>query len=170
MSASVGDLLSCLHKYIAHMHLPLEADELPCFVWSQRRRNSMDKDVLPSFSKQWRTYCVLDLGNAEINGTQPSGEIGMWAVISTCSDRDRNGVMGNSLKEALAWARSHRSSLREQKGTEARNNLSRNTWGPGHSWHPGSFMQMRSLAWGFTVFVSWAKKKSSGSWGKSQEK
>lgn len=32
--------------------------------------------VLHSFNKEWRTYCVLDARNAEINGTQTSGKTG----------------------------------------------------------------------------------------------
>lgn len=68
--------------------------------------------VLHSFNKQWKIYYVVSAGNSEINRTQPSGEIGIESVTSTCSDRDRHRVMDSFSREALVWARSHRSSQR----------------------------------------------------------
>lgn len=39
--------------------------------------------IFHSFKKQWRTNYVLDAGNAEVNGTQPSGERRVLTVTST---------------------------------------------------------------------------------------
>lgn len=51
----------------------LEADEL---AWKARGGIDLMEGVLHLVNKQWRTYYVLDAGNVEINGTEPSGEIG----------------------------------------------------------------------------------------------
>lgn len=53
--------------------LVLEADEL---AWKARGGIDLMEGVLHLVNKQWRTYYVLGAGNVEINGTEPSGEIG----------------------------------------------------------------------------------------------